>query len=135
MKRSLIDTDILSMFFRGNRKVKRNFADYLSKYNKINISIVSYYEIISGLKHKDAHKQMRSFIAFTSQNNIIPLTTESVTLSAEIYSILRKKGTPVDDIDLLIAGTALENGRIIVTNNTKHFEKIERLTVENWSEI
>ena len=133
MKRSLIDTDILSMLFRDNREVKKNFAEYLSKYNKINISIVSYYEIISGLKHKDAQRQMDSFIAFASQNNIIPLTTESVTLSAEIYSILRKKGTPVDDIDLLIAGTALENGLIVVTNNTKHFGKIERLTVENWS--
>ena len=133
MKRSLIDTDILSMFFRGNRNVKANFATYLSEYDEISFSIVSYYEIISGLKHRDAHRQMDSFIEFSSLNNILPLTIESTTKSAEIYADLRKKGTPVDDIDLLIAGVALENNLIVVTNNVNHFDRIDGLTVENWS--
>jgi len=133
MKRSLIDTDILSMFFRGNRSVKANFATYLSEYDEISFSIVSYYEIVSGLKHRDAHRQMDSFIEFSSQNNILPLTIESTTKSAEIYATLRRKGTPVDDIDLLIAGIALENGLVMVTNNTNHFARINGLTVENWS--
>jgi tRNA(fMet)-specific endonuclease VapC len=44
---------------------------------------------------------------FASQNNIILLTTESTEIAAKIYADLRKKGTPVDDIDLLIAGVAL----------------------------
>lgn len=79
MKRSLIDTDILSMFFRGNKTVKANFAAYLSEYEQISFSIVSYYEIISGLKHRDAHRQMDSFIEFAAQNDILPLTVESTT--------------------------------------------------------
>jgi tRNA(fMet)-specific endonuclease VapC len=70
---------------------------------------------------------------FASQNNIILLTTESTEIAAKIYADLRKKGTPVDDIDLLIAGVALENDFIMVTNNTSHFERIETLKVENWS--
>jgi tRNA(fMet)-specific endonuclease VapC len=133
MKCSLIDTDILSLFFRGNRKVRANFAAYLSEYDEINFSIVSYYEIISGLKHRDARKQMDSFVEFASQNNILPLTIESTTESAEIYATLRKKGTPVDDIDLLIAGIALKNSLVMVTNNINHFTRINGLIVENWS--
>ena len=133
MKRSLIDTDILSMFFRGDRNVRTNFATYLSEYDEISFSIVSYYEIISGLKHRDAHRQMDSFIEFASHSNILPLTVESTTKSAEIYATLRRKGTPVDDIDLLIAGVALENNLIVVTNNVSHFDRIDNLTVENWS--
>jgi tRNA(fMet)-specific endonuclease VapC len=70
---------------------------------------------------------------FASQNNIILLTTESTEIAAKIYADLRKKGTPVDDIDLLIVGVALENDFIMVTNNTSHFERIETLKVENWS--
>ncbi len=46
---------------------------------------------------------------------------------------LRKKGTPVDDIDLLIAGIAIENNMMVITNNMSHFERIEGLEVENWS--
>jgi tRNA(fMet)-specific endonuclease VapC len=76
---------------------------------------------------------MDLFMEFASQNNIIPLTTESTKISAKIYADLRKKGTPVDDIDLLIAGIALENNFIMVTNNISHFERIEKLKIENWS--
>jgi len=133
MKQALIDTDILSMFFKGNKKVKQNFKAYLDEYNAINFSLITYYEILSGLKHRDANKQMDSFMEFASQNNIIPLTTKSTKISAKIYAYLRKKGTPVDDIDLLIAGVALENDFIMVTNNTSHFGRIKSLQVENWS--
>jgi tRNA(fMet)-specific endonuclease VapC len=133
MKPALIDTDILSMFFKGNKKVKQNFKAYLDGYSEINFSIITYYEIISGLKHRDANKQMDLFMEFASQNNIISVTTESTRISAKIYADLRKKGTPVDDIDLLIAGVALENDFIMVTNNTSHFARIEALRIENWS--
>jgi tRNA(fMet)-specific endonuclease VapC len=133
MKPALIDTDILSMFFKGNKKVKQNFKVYLDEYSEINFSIITYYEIISGLKHRDANKQMDLFMEFASQNNIISVTTESTRISAKIYADLRKKGTPVDDIDLLIAGVALENDFIMVTNNTSHFARIEALRIENWS--
>ncbi len=133
MKPALIDTDILSMFFKGNKNVKQNFKAYLNEYNAINFSLITYYEILSGLKHRDANKQMDSFMEFASQNNIIPLTTKSTKISAKIYADLRKKGKPVDDIDLLIAGVALENDFIMVTNNTSHFGRIKSLQVENWS--
>ncbi|MBT4836217.1 MAG: type II toxin-antitoxin system VapC family toxin [Methylococcales bacterium] len=133
MKQSLIDTDILSMFFKGNSKVKEKFNIYLKSYKEINFSIITYYEIISGLKHRDAKKQMDIFLEFASQSNILPLTTYSTEISATIYSNLRKKGTPVDDIDLLIAGVALENELNMVTNNTSHFNRIEGLEVNNWS--
>lgn len=52
MKPSLIDTDILSMFFRGNRQVIARFDEYLQQGAKINLSIVTYYEIISPRRAK-----------------------------------------------------------------------------------
>jgi tRNA(fMet)-specific endonuclease VapC len=59
---------------------------------------------------------------------------QSVFLSAEFYADLRAKGTPADDIDLLIAGIALANNLILVTHNVKHFDRIEGLEVTDWSE-
>ena len=133
MNRALIDTDILSMFFKGNKNVVENFKTYLIEYDEINFSIITYYEIVSGLKHRDAHKQMNSFLDFAKQNNILSLTTKSTDISATIYADLCKKGMPVDDIDLLIAGVALENNLDMVTNNVNHFGRIEGLRVCNWS--
>jgi len=133
MKQSLIDTDILSMFFKGNEKVVENFKAYLNEYDKITFSMITYYEIVSGLKHRDAHRQMSSFLDFAEQNIILNLTIESIEISATIYSDLCKKGTPIDDIDLLIAGVALGNNLNMVTNNTSHFDRIKELNVNNWS--
>ncbi|NJK52437.1 MAG: type II toxin-antitoxin system VapC family toxin [Leptolyngbyaceae cyanobacterium SU_3_3] len=134
MKPALIDTDILSMFFRGNVNVVSQFQAYLAEYRQINLSIVTYYEVLSGLKHRDAQKQLTLFVDFAAQNIILPLTVQSVTLSADNYAKLRKDGTPVDDIDLLIAGVSLANNLVLVTHNQRHFNRIEFLELQDWSQ-
>ena len=63
----------------------------------------------------------------------MPLTIEAIAISAEKYAQLRKQGTPVDDIDLLIAGVAMANNMELITNNTRHFSKISDLEISNWS--
>lgn len=133
MKSALIDIDILSMFFRNNHNVVSRFKTYLSKHEKINLSIITYYEILSGLKHKDALKQMDLFLDFAKQNTIMPLTEKSVRISSNLYAALRKSGDPIDDIDLLIAGVALSNKFVFITNNEEHFKKVEGLEILNWS--
>ncbi|MBD2207577.1 type II toxin-antitoxin system VapC family toxin [Calothrix sp. FACHB-1219] len=134
MKAALVDTNILSLFFRNQPLVVEKFNAYIQEYSKINISIITYYEIVSGLKHRDAQKQLKSFLEFASYNIILPLTTDSTTISGDIYASLRKKGTPVDDIDILIAGIAITNDLVLVTNNRRDFEKIEGLEIEDWSQ-
>jgi tRNA(fMet)-specific endonuclease VapC len=82
VKLSLIDTDILSLFFRNHPTVTTHFSRYLDVYGTINISIIIYYEIISGLKHRDAGKQMNSFLSFVLENRVVPVTEHSVSISA-----------------------------------------------------
>ncbi len=134
MSPSLIDTDILTMFLRNHPEVTACFASYLARYKKMSISIITYYEIMSGLKHRDAHRKTASFLEFVSKNRVLPLTEQSVTISAEIYAELRKEGKPLDDIDLLIAGMAVANKLVLVTHNQGHFERIRRLEIVDWSE-
>jgi tRNA(fMet)-specific endonuclease VapC len=45
---------------------------------------------------------------------------------------LRRKGQLIGDIDLLIASVAVSNNLTLVTNNTRHFERISELSLENW---
>lgn len=132
MNRALIDTDILSYYFKGDPIVVNNFKKYLSDYEIIEISIITYYEIMSGLLYKNALKQLEIFNDFVSENIVIALTEESCKISSEIYSKLRIKGELIDDIDLFIAGIAIENELTLVTNNENHFGRIEGLRIENW---
>lgn len=132
MNRYLIDTDILSYYFKGDETVVKNFEAYLKNFALIEISIITYYEIISGLKAKNAIKQLEIFNDFVNQNLIIPMTEDSANTSAELFAILSKSGNKLDDIDLFIAGIAIENKMVLVTNNEKHFSRIDGLDIQNW---
>lgn len=132
--RALIDTDILSYYFKGEHNVVRNFEKYLETFEIIELSIITYYEILSGLQAKNAFRQLEIFEEFAKDNIVIPLTENSCKISAELYSTLKQKGEIIDDIDLLIAGIAVENEMTIVTNNEKHFQRIPGLEIENWKQ-
>ena len=57
MNRAMIDTDILSYYFKGDAVVISNFEKYLKDFECIDVSIITYYEIMSGLLAKKANKQ------------------------------------------------------------------------------
>jgi len=132
MNEALIDTDILSYYFKGDRKVFAKFEEYLSTYEFINISIITYFEILGGLKHKDAQNQIKLFENFIDSNNLLYITKNSTAISAEKYAEVVKKGKTTGTSDLLIAGIAIEHSLVVVTNNEKHFKNISGLKIENW---
>ena len=135
MNRVLIDTDILSYYFKGDEIVVGNFKKYLQEFDLIEISLVTYYEIVGGLLAKSALKQLNVFEDFVAGNIIVPMTDRFARISAELYSSLRQTGQIIDDIDLLIAGIAIENDMTLITNNENHFGRIPGLRIENWKEI
>ena len=132
MTESLVDTDILSFYFKGDQKVVDKFNDYLSEFDVINISIITYYEILGGLKFKKADKQIKEFEVFVNNNTIIHISEESAKISGDIYANLRQKGITIGTSDILIAGIAIENELTLITNNERHYESIQGLKIENW---
>ena len=132
MTESLVDTDILSFYFKGDSKVVDKFNDYLKEFDVINISIITYYEILGGLKFKKADRQIKEFEEFVSNNTIIHISEQSAKLSGDIYADLRQKGITIGTSDILIAGIAIENELTLVTNNERHYESIKGLKIENW---
>jgi predicted nucleic acid-binding protein len=132
MNLSIIDTDILSAFMRDNQAVVNKIDEHLQEYGFVNISIITYYEILNGLLYKDAKKQLARFNEFVSLNRVVPLTMKSSKLSAEIFAELRKKGKEIGHTDTLIAGIAIANDLQLITNNTDHFKRIKSLRIDNW---
>jgi len=133
MQPTLLDTDIVSFYLRGEPNVVRCVEQYLKEYGKLNLSILSYYEIVSGLKFKDARKQLDKFLRLATNNRILPLTIETCDLAGEVYAQTRKQGTPIDDIDLLIGSIALQNNLAVATHNVTHYSPINGLAVYDWT--
>ncbi|HKP12114.1 MAG TPA: type II toxin-antitoxin system VapC family toxin [Blastocatellia bacterium] len=132
MPQLLLDTDILSALMRKNPAVHAQARAYLSTHRLFTFSVITRYEILRGLKAKDAHKQAGVFERFCARNRILPVTDEIIDRAADLYADLYKRGQLIGDADILIAATALTHGLGVVTNNEAHFNRITGLGVGNW---
>ncbi len=108
-------------------------ASYLADHPRLSISIITYYEVLRGLRYVNIEGQLSLFENFAADNEIIPLDLEAVRKAAEVYASLRKQGQLINEADILIAGTALSNNCALVTNNSTHFARITGLQIENWT--
>lgn len=133
MKPAILDTDTISYFFRNHPEVVEKLDKYLAEHGFVSISVVTYYEVLNGLYFKDAKGQLKKFEAFVALGDVLPLTDKIAKRCAQIYAELRKQGKAMGHNDILIAGTAIENDMVLVTNNTKDFKDIPALEIDNWS--
>ncbi|WP_037327965.1 type II toxin-antitoxin system VapC family toxin [Runella zeae] len=58
---------------------------------------------------------------------------KATRIAAVIQADLRKKGTVIGHTDTLIAGIAIANDLQLITNNTNHFQRINELSIDNWT--
>ncbi|MBQ3763098.1 MAG: type II toxin-antitoxin system VapC family toxin [Clostridia bacterium] len=73
-----------------------------------------------------------ALMLFLSGIQIEPFDSKAAFEYGKIRAALTKKGTPIGANDLLIAAHAKSLGLILVTNNTREFERVEGLRLENW---
>jgi tRNA(fMet)-specific endonuclease VapC len=132
MKKALIDTNIISAFMRGNPSVIKKVEKYLRFHKTLSVSVITYYEIIRGLKAISNINKLESFKNFMSACEILDLDSLTAEKAAEIYDALRKKGNLIEDADILISATAMTNDLVVVTDNTRHFDRIDGLEISNW---
>ena len=135
MKKSLLDTNILSYFLRGNSIVVEKLRLYRQYYSYLSFSIFTYYEIKSGLLYKDAYKQMQRFENLAAVSEVIPYDIKIADTASQIYDNLRKRGLLITPIDLFIGATAITWNYRLITANIKHFQNIPELDYEDWFNI
>jgi tRNA(fMet)-specific endonuclease VapC len=133
MKQAIIDTDTISYFFRGDANVINKLNLYLEEFGYVNISAITYYEILNGLYFKDAKNQLAKFEYFIRLNKVLPFSDVMAKLAADIYSNLRKTGQVIGHNDILIAATSIVSNMVLISNNTNHFARIPNLELDNWS--
>jgi tRNA(fMet)-specific endonuclease VapC len=132
MKEVLLDTDTISFFLKGSPNVAKKVDEHFMYFGYLNLSVVTYYEIMNGLLFRDAKRQMKDFQVFIQNTRILPLTVEIANLAAEVYADLRRNNQMIGHTDVIIGATALHYDFPIVTNNQNHFNRIPGLGLENW---
>ena len=73
-------------------------------------------------------------LKFLSIVEILPFDTGAAEEYGNICAFLRKKGTPIGTMDMLISAHAKSEGLTVVTHNTREFERVSELKLEDWFE-
>jgi len=131
MKQYLLDSDVSIDYLRGSVEVARKIkAAGLENFHLSEITVAELkYGAAKSNRPDDNRLQVEAFIG---EFGIIPIY-ESLDVFAFEKARLEKLGLRLDDFDLLIGATAIHYGLVLVTNNVKHFERMQRLTIENWT--
>lgn len=128
----LIDTDIIIYSIKGNPLVQQCFLknEHIPKA----ISVITYGELLFGAKNSGkAEKNLAVVYRIKELFPVIEIDNAVMETFSDLKAILQKTGSLIDDMDLLIASTALTMNYTLVTNNEKHFGKIKGLKTENWN--
>jgi predicted nucleic acid-binding protein len=130
MAKYLIDTDIASFAIKEVQSVINNFV----KHDKddLYISSISYAELLYGAVRKKSSRINKAVVSFVQRLRVIDFDEACSKIYADIRTNLEISGTPLNNMDILIASTAISIDAILVTHNTKHFSKIKGLKVEDW---
>jgi predicted nucleic acid-binding protein len=126
----LIDTDVCIEILRGNKKVinKRNKFE-----EPISISFMTVAELFYGAENSGNPEHNHSIVEeFLLTVQIIQSDYLIMKRFGLIKAKFKKKNNLVPDADLIIAATAIEKCKFLVTGNTEHFSRIENLKIDNW---
>jgi tRNA(fMet)-specific endonuclease VapC len=127
----LIDTDIIVFSLKQNVAVQAKFKEMESVPKAI--SVVTYGELLYGA-HVSQQRQ-KNLAVVRRLADIFPVIGVGIPVIeafAELKRSLEIEGQGLDDMDLLIAATALSLNYRLVTNNMKHFSRVKGLEIENW---
>lgn len=126
-----LDTNSVSCFLKGRGRV----ADRLLALppRSVGIPSIVLYELAYGAARSDAPHGLRERLeVLLATLRVLPFGASEAHAAARIRLDLEKSGKPIGPMDLLIAATALEQGAVLVTHNTREFHRIPGLRVEDW---
>ena len=125
----ILDTDTISYYFRGDENVRKKFQLHR---HKLASTSVNYSELIFGLKKRDNKNLLPKVELMFDNIKIYNFDKNAARIFGILKALLSNQGTIIADMDLMIASIAIANGEVLISNNLRHFGKIDGLVVESW---
>ena len=130
MAQYILDTDISSYLIRGDHEtVTKKFSEL---YDSCAISSITAAELQYGARKRNNKQLTQKVKAFCNLVEIIPWDEDAAKAYAKLRVELETSGTPIGNMDMLIAASVLARKAVLVTNNTEHFSRVKDLKLGNW---
>ena len=131
-QRFMLDTDICSFAIRGGNDVLRRAIQRHA--GRLCVSAITAAELRFGALKKESARISEAVSLFLELVDAVPWTSDAADRYAQIRNCLESSGTPIGNMDTMIAASALAEGCILATHNTAHFRRVPGLHVEDWCE-
>ena len=129
----MLDTNIVSYYLRRSLPALEQRINDGLKHRTLAISVITRAELRYGQIGMTPEDRRRSLIdSFFLRLPSVEWGIESADHYGALKHTLKTQGTPIGDMDTLIAAHALAENLILVTHNTRHFERIPGLKLEDW---
>jgi tRNA(fMet)-specific endonuclease VapC len=129
--RYLLDTNICIYAMKGQISVLKKFKEHGK--DALGVSSLVLGEMAYGVANSARVEANRAaLMRFQSTMNVVPWDESAMWIYGEQYQRLKSAGRKIGEVDLLLGCQALALDVIFVTNNTREFERIEGLKLENW---
>ncbi len=135
MPRYMLDTDTCSYV------MKRSSDAVLKRLEKVPVSdvcicVISKSELLYGVEMSPRRRQDQAALnAFLGYVEVLDFPDIASLHYSQIRADLKNAGTMIGANDLLIAAHARSLGLTLVTNNTREFVRVPKLTIENWTRV
>ncbi|MDA8163461.1 MAG: type II toxin-antitoxin system VapC family toxin [Desulfobacteraceae bacterium] len=127
----LLDTDTIIYALKGEESVRANLAGH--RLSPMAVSTVTLMELYYGAcKSQNVDANLAKVKMIESTFEIIPPGPETGEIFGRLKAGLEAQGRPLADLDLIIAATALTRNFTLVTNNQRHFQRVQGLKLANW---
>jgi tRNA(fMet)-specific endonuclease VapC len=124
----LVETDWAVHWLRGNRLIIDKLSE-LRQYG-LGLSIISLAELYAGIyRSMDILKAKDMLGRFLRRVTILDVSDDICQIFGEENARLRNEGQLIEDFDLMIAATCLYHDLDLLTNNRRHFERIDGLNI------
>jgi tRNA(fMet)-specific endonuclease VapC len=131
----LLDTNVCIALINGTlSKVRARFAEVLRQKAELATSAIVVHELWYGVaKSKLAARNARALAVFLDSVAVVDFTATDAQAAGEIRADLERLGERIGEYDTLIAGQAFARNLTLVTANTREFERVKSLKVEDWT--
>lgn len=126
----LVDTNICSSYLKGEKSV---WSKFMQHSGGLAISVITAGELWTWVSRGAASQRSKdSITAFIGGVEVVELDLKIAIRFGELRGQLMDSGTPMPDMDGLIAATALSEDLTLVTHNVTDFKAVPGLRIENW---
>lgn len=131
MKNFLLDTNTCISYLKGQVSILQKLSSL--SHTKVMICDIVKLELYYGAyKSASQEKNLAVLKRFFREFDSLPFDELAIIKCAQLRAKLAIKGTPIGPYDLQIAAIALANNLVLVTHNTREFNRVEGLVVEDW---